>query len=290
MHTFDQTTIIPLWPDGAPGSEQWSNQEQESYYPSPSAIPQTPIPLPFDINIVRNIVQPTLTAYLPDPSIANGTSVIICPGGVYHFLAIDHEGTEVARKLASQGIAAFVLKYRVLQTEVRDEDFIRQLQERFSNLMHLMQFMQQAAPLAIADGLRSVKMLRLRAGEWGIAPEQIGVLGFSTGANVAIGTATRYSEGGRPNFVASIYPAPSGAAPAVPSDAPPLFLLTANDDPLGSGASLPLYSAWKDAGCPVELHVYAQGGHGFGMHKQGLPSDHWIERFNEWLRSLKLQA
>ena len=119
--------VIPLWPDGAPGSEHWSQQEQETY-----------LPLPFDVKFVRNIAQPTLTAYLPDPSVATGTAVVVCPGGVFHYLSIESEGTDVARWLCARGIAAFVLKYRVLQTEVRDEDLIKQLQDRFTNLMKLM--------------------------------------------------------------------------------------------------------------------------------------------------------
>ena len=102
---------------------------------------------------------------------------------------------------------------------------------------------------------------------------------------VTIGAAMQYDEESRPNFAAPIYPAPSGRGITVPADAPPLFLLAANDDPMGAGASLPLYSAWRDAGHPVELHIYAQGGHGFGMKKQGLPTDHWIDRFGDWLQS-----
>src|SRR5258707_3649636 len=277
--------VIPLWPDGAPGSENWSQQEQETYLPLPSDLPQTYLPLPFDVKLVRNIARPTLTAYLPDPSVATGTAVIICPGGAFHYLSIELEGTEVARWLCARGVAAFVLKYRVLQTEARDEDLVKQLQERFTNLINLMELMQQIEPLAIADGQQAMKVVRQRAAEWAIAPERIGILGFSSGGVVTIGAAMQYDEESRPNFVAPIYPALSGTGITVPTDAPPRFLLAANDDPMVAGASLPLYSAWRDAGHPVELHLYAQGGHGFGMKKQGLPTDHWIERFSEWLQA-----
>ncbi len=277
--------VIPLWPDGAPGSEHWSQQEQETYLPPSSAVPQTYLPLPFDIKIVRNIAQPRLLAYLPDPAVATGTAVVVCPGGAFNFLSIELEGTEIARWLCARGIAAFVLTYRVAQTEARDEDLIKQLQERFTNLMKLMELMQQIEPLAIADGQQAIKVVRQRAAEWGIAPERIGILGFSSGGVVTTGAAMQYDEESRPNFAAPIYPAFSGRGIAVPTDAPPLFLLAANDDPMGVGASLPLYSAWRDAGHPVELHLYAQGGHGFGMKKQGLPSDDWIERFSEWLQA-----
>jgi acetyl esterase/lipase len=178
-----------------------------------------------------------------------------------------------------------VLKYRILQTQVRDEELIKQLQEHFTNLTHLMELMQQIEPLALADGQQTIKVVRKRATEWIIAPERIGILGFSSGGVVTIGTAMLYDEESRPNFAAPIYPAPFATAIAVPPDAPPLFLLAANDDPMGAGVSLPLYSAWRDARHPVELHLYAQGGHGLGMKKQGLPTDHWIERFSEWLQS-----
>jgi acetyl esterase/lipase len=278
--------VIPLWSNGAPGSEQWSQPEQETYIPLPSAVPQTILPLPFDIKIVRNIVQPRLMAYLPDPSVATGTAVIICPGGTFNFLSIELEGTDVARWLCARGFAAFVLKYRVAQTATRDEDLITQLQERFTNLMSLMELMQQTELLAIADGLQAIKVVRRRAAKWGVAPERIGILGFSTGGVVSIGAAMQYDDESRPNFAAPIYPALSGMAVAVPTDAPPLFLLAASDDPMAVSTSLPLYSTWKDAGHPVELHFYAQGGHGFGMKKQGLPSDHWIDRFSDWLQSL----
>jgi len=282
--------VIPLWPDGAPGSEQWSQQEQETYLPLPSDVPKTYLPLPFDSKIVRNIVRPTLTAYLPDPAVATGTAVVICPGGTFNFLSIELEGTEIARWLCARGIAAFVLKYRVAQTETRDEELIKQLQERFTNLMSLMELMKQIEPLATADGQQAIKVIRQRAAEWRIARERVGILGFSSGGVVTSGAAMQYDEESRPNFAAPIYPALSGRGIAVPTDAPPLFLLAASDDPLGVGASLPLYSAWRDAGRPVELHLYAQGGHGFGMKKQGLPSDHWIERFGEWLKAQGMLA
>jgi acetyl esterase/lipase len=211
--------------------------------------------------------------------------VVVCPGGVFHYLSIENEGTAVARWLSARGVAAFVLKYRILQTEAHDEDLVKQLQERYTNLMNLMERMLQIEPLAIADGQQAVKVIRQRAAEWRIAPDRIGILGFSSGGVVTIGAAMQYDEESRPNFAAPIYPAFSGTSITVPTDAPSLFLLAANDDPMGVGVSLPLYSAWRDAGHPVELHLYAQGGHGFGMRKQGLPTDHWIDRFYEWLQA-----
>jgi acetyl esterase/lipase len=285
MHITDQSIVISLWPESAPGSEEFPNPEQETLLPVPTDIPQTLLPLPFGIRIARNVAQPRLLAYLPDPAVATGTAVIICPGGVFNYLSIEHEGTDVARLLNARGIAAFVLKYRVAQTAARDEDFIMQLRERFTNLVSLMEVMQQAEPLAIADGLQAISIVRRRAVEWGIAPGGIGILGFSSGGVIAIGTALQYDEESRPNFAAPIYPSFSGRGFAVQADAPALFLLAASDDPMAVGTSLPLYSAWRDAGNLVELHLYAQGGHGFGLKKQGLPSDHWMERFGDWLQA-----
>jgi acetyl esterase/lipase len=285
MQTTDQPIVIPLWPESAPGSEQSANPEQETVLPVPSDIPRTLLPLPFGIKIARNIKQPRLLAYLPDPAVATGTTVIVCPGGVFNFLSIEGEGTDVARRLSACGVAAFVLKYRVAQTAARDEDLAEQLRERFTNLMSLMELMQQTEPLAIADGLQAIRVVRRRAAEWDIAPQRIGILGFSSGGVVAIGAATQYDEESRPNFSAPIYLSFSGAGSVVPGDAPPLFLLAASDDPMAVGTSLPLYSAWRDAGHPAELHLYAQGGHGFGMKKQGLPVDHWMERFGDWLQA-----
>src|SRR5947207_228138 len=115
MGSTDQPEVIPLWPNGVPGSEDWNQQELETFTPQPTSF-----------RTVRNVTQPTLTAVLPHPSRATGTAVIICPGGGFHSLAIDHEGIEVAHWLNTRGVAAFVLKYRLLATEVRDEDFERQ--------------------------------------------------------------------------------------------------------------------------------------------------------------------
>ena len=277
--------VIPLWPGGAPGSEHWSQKEQETILPLPSHVPQTFLPLPFSIKITRNIAQPRLLAYLPDPSVATGTAVVICPGGAFNFLSIELEGTDVARWLCARGVAAFVLKYRVAQTAARDEDLLKQLQERFTNFNLLTELLLQAEPLAIAEGQHAIKVVRKRASEWGIAPERIGILGFSSGGVVAIGAAMQYDEVSRPNFTAPIYPSFFARDIAVPADAPALFLLAASDDPMAVGTSLPLYSAWKEAGQSVELHLYAQGGHGFGMKKQGLPSDQWTDRFGDWLQS-----
>ncbi len=271
MSIVDQPEVIPLWPGDPPGSEDWNQQEQEIFAPPP-----------ISFRSVRNVMQPTLTAFLPHPSKASGTAAIICPGGGFHALAIDHEGIDVARWLNARGVAAFVLKYRLLATEVRDEDFERQFQENLSDRNKIREVTKQIGPLAIADGQQAVKIVRQRASEWSLGPNRIGIMGFSAGGRVSAGVALEYDAQSRPNFAAPIYGA-LWEDITVPADAPPLFMALANDDELAVEPGLALYSAWRAAGHPVELHIYAQGGHGFGMRKQGLPADHWIDRFGEWL-------
>jgi acetyl esterase/lipase len=268
MSIAAEPQVITLWPDGAPGSEDWPQQELESDAPPP-----------FDIKVVRNVTRPTLTAFLPDPAAATGTAVIVCPGGAFHFLAIEHEGIDVARWLNARGVAAFVLRYRLMQTAVDNEAFVRQLQENLSNKDR----MREIRTLVIADGRQAVKVVRQRASEWGIAPDRIGILGFSAGGVVAAGVATQYDSDSRPAFAAPIYHAPLDIS-AVPDDAPPLFIAVAHDDAFAASASVPLYSAWQAAGHSAELHIYSKGGHGFGMRKQGLPADQWIDRFGDWLQ------
>jgi len=129
-------------------------------------------------------------------------------------------------------------------------------------------------------------MCASNAAEFGVKPDRIGIIGFSTGGTLAVSVALNYTAETRPNFVAPIYPAYRWAIKGngVPADAPPAFLLAASDDPLGlAPESVTIYQQWIAAGKPAELHLYSKGGHGFGMRQQHLPSDHWIERFADWL-------
>jgi len=269
-----QPTIIPLWPGGAPGSESWTQQEEETLIP-PS------------LKVVRNVTQPTLTAYLPDPVAATGTSVIVCPGGGFHFLSIDMEGTDVARWLNARGIAAFVLKYRLIRT---GDGFPAEVWDALGDREVMAERMAPLRPLILADGRQAVRLVRERASEWGLAPDRIGMLGFSAGGAVTASVAFEHDAGSRPDFAGVIYGGGRGAAP-VPADAPPLFVLCAADDPMvPPHTSVRLYEDWRAAGHSAELHIYAQGGHGFGMRQQGLPSDTWIERFADWLQAQGLLA
>lgn len=224
--------------------------------------------------LVRDITKPTLTVYLPDAAIATGAAVVICPGGGFNNLAIDHEGYEVAEWLAKHGIAGFVLKYRVLPTSKWEGVDPAQAQKD----------RREVIPFAVADGQQAIRVLRSHAAEYGIDPNRIGILGFSAGGYLTVAVALQHDAASRPDFAASIY----GGMPEtfiLPADAPPLFIIHGGEDKLVNpyATSLRMYNAWIQAGIPAELHIYSKGAHGFGMWKTGLPADGWIDRFREWL-------
>lgn len=267
MNTMTKNEVIMLWPEGAPGSEGWTQEEEETI-------------LPPSLKVVRNVTQPSLTVFPADPAKANGTAVIICPGGAWHFLSIDMEGTEVARWLAARGVTAFVLRYRLIRT---GDNLGAEVGENLNDRAKMAGLMQALHPLNLADGQRAMRLVRERAAEWGIAPDRVGMLGFSAGGAFTANAALYNPPDARPDFAAPIYPA-IFADVVAPPDAPPLFLLCANDDDMATAASQFLYTAWKAVHRPVELHIYSTGGHGFGMTHLGLPSDTWIERFADWLQ------
>jgi acetyl esterase/lipase len=262
-----QPQAIPLWSPGQIDTAGWIQPEEIAY-------------LADGLKVIRNVVQPSLTAYLPDPAIANGTAVIVAPGGAYHFLAFEHEGTLVAAWLNARGVAAFMLKYRLVQT---GGDFPQVVDQNLNDPHKMAAIAETIFPLMTADGCQAVRLVRQHAAEWGLHPGRIGLMGFSAGGNLTLNVALHYDTGSRPDFAAPIYPAPPGDAP-IPADAPPLFLLCAADDNMASAVTTEYYAKWRAAGHPVELHIYARGGHGFGMEKHYLPSDGWIELFGEWLK------
>ena len=263
-----QPLEIPLW---AEGEIDITGEEQ----------PEEITHLPNGLMVVRNVSRPTLTAYLPDPAIATGAAVVVCPGGAYHFLAFEHEGTAVAQWLNEHGIAAFLLKYRLVQT---GSDFPQCVDEHLNDAHFMEEVVAPLFPVITADGCQAVRLVRDHAAEWDLGLNQIGILGFSTGGMVTLSVAYQYDPSSRPNFAAAIYSTPP-MSPSIPNDSPPLFLLCAADDNMASAVSTSFYANWRAAGHPVELHIYSKGGHGFGMNKLGLPSDTWIERFGEWLNA-----
>ena len=263
--------VIRLYSGKAPGSESWNWAQQEKDHNA------------FNTRVVYNVVDPTLMVYRPDPATANGTAVVICPGGGFHTLSIDSEGIDVAKYLAAKGVTAFVLSYRLVHSLT--EDPVAELMSSMGDQKKLDAQNASVVPLAIADGQKAMAYIREHAGEFGANPTRIGIMGFSAGGTVAAGVGFSYTAPDRPAFLAPIY-AYTGALSntKVPIDAPPLFVAAATNDQLGLAPhSVKLYSDWLAAGKDAELHMYAKGGHGFGMRKQNLPTDSWIDRFGEWL-------
>jgi acetyl esterase/lipase len=235
---------------------------------------------------VRNVTQPALYPVLPEAGKANGTAVIIAPGGAFLTLAFDTEGYEVARYLAARGVTCFVLTYRVDPTPADIPGLARAIVARIGSAPPDSTHLGSEWPvtqLAKADGLAAMSYVREHAGTYGIDPHRIGFMGFSAGGMTTMNVATAYVGATRPDFIGVIY----GASPdvPVPADAPPAFIAQAADDPLLGHASEPIFDAWRAAGHDAELHIYAHGSHGFGMRKTGTSADHWIEDYVNWLHA-----
>src|SRR5450432_1470267 len=262
--------VISL-PTGAESGSAQENYPEREYF---SKI--------WNTEVVTNVTKPSLAVFKPSPELRNGTAVVVCPGGGFMALSINSEGIDVAKHLAARGVTAFVLKYRLAHT---GEDATQEFVTMFADKQKFQEILAKVAPLSIADGLAAVTYVRQHASEWGVSAERVGVIGFSAGGTVAAGVAFRYSPEGRPAFVAPIYAAGGMFRnDPVPLDAPPMFAVAATDDQLGlAPESVALYQRWTGAQKSAELHMYAKGGHGFGMRKHDLPTDHWIDRFAEWL-------
>jgi acetyl esterase/lipase len=250
--------VVNIWPGVAPGSENWTQKER--------TIDNTPVG-----TVVFNVVTPTLTAYLPERTKATGTGVIIAPGGAFVALAISLESQGVARWLQQRGIAAFVLKYRIM--EKRGEGIPKNMN------------MDEAGKYGIADGIQAIKVVRQHAAEWGVSPDRVGLMGFSAGAMVTSGALLQQDAASRPNFAAMIYGGPFGVMPAIPAKLPPMFLAWAQDDDVALEPIVKFHEALTSAGHKPEVHIFSAGGHGFGMKKQGTSSDHWIDAFYYWLEA-----
>jgi acetyl esterase/lipase len=262
--------VLPLYPGVAPGSAP-ENYPEKQYF---SKV--------WNTDVVTNVTRPTLTVFKPLPDLKIDTAVVICPGGGFMALSIASEGTDVAKYLAARGVTAFVLKYRLAHT---GEDATQEFGPLFADRPKFDETMKSVEPLAVADGLAAVAYVRRHAAEFGISADRVGIIGFSAGGAVTAEVALHYAPEGRPAFVAPIYGGALTQDAAVPADAPPMFIAAATDDSLGlAPASIALWQKWTAAHKSVELHMYAKGGHGFGMHAQGIPTDHWIDRFADWLQ------
>lgn len=269
---FAQNKVVQIYEGAVPGTESWDWQEgiQEGST--------------WRTQVVYNVAKPSLTIYKPDPAIANGTAVVICPGGGFIALAMGNEGYDVANWLVKKGITCFVLKYRLAHINTTDAV------KYFNDAIHggdkeKIKNQQEAIPYSIADGKAAIKYVRAHATEYGINPNKIGILGFSAGGTVAASAAFNYNAETKPNFVAPIYAYfPKEMQGKIESDAPPLFIAVAANDPLNlQPHNIDLFTSWNTSKKDAELHVYNQGGHGFGMRVQHTTSDTWIERFADWM-------
>lgn len=233
----------------------------------------------------RNVTVATLTPFLPDPAKATGAAVIIAPGGGFRTLSMENEGWDVARALADQGIAAFVLKYRLNQTPAEMGAFEESMRQMFSGTAARPPRTgpEAIAALApqIADARAAFALVRANADKWHIDPNRVGMIGFSAGAMLTMAT-TLHGEDAKPALIANIY-GPL-AAVEVPADAPPLFVALASDDPFFANSGFGLIESWRAAKRPVEFHYFENGGHGFGMYKKTTTSTGWITAYISWLK------
>ena len=242
--------------------------------------------------MARNISKATLTPFLPEPGKANGAAVIVAPGGGFSWLSMGNEGWEVAEALAKQGIAAFVLKYRLNPTPESLEEFSAWMNRPRAPASN-------ATPSATAprppqrdlsnqleDAEAAYAMIINRAKEWGVDTDRIGMIGFSAGAGLTM-HSTLHSKTLKLAFIGPIY---GGMGPVeVPKNAPPMFNVIATDDFLFLGQT-GVIESWYKAGIPVEFHLYQNGGHGFGLGNPDRTSNRWFEAFIHWLDVNKFLA
>jgi acetyl esterase/lipase len=243
--------------------------------------------------MIRNVSEPTLELFRPAPGSANGTAVIIAPGGGFVGLGYDAGGTAVARALALRGVTAFVLKYRTI---LSGADPMKLPDVHMAEMDGIMARAKSGIPVevppfagephAVEDGARAMTIVRQRAAEWGIDPKRVGFIGFSAGAYLAADLADG-DKASRPDFVALLY---GGLRTPVPADASPAFIAAAANDEFQPNDAVLLYSAWRKAGATAELHIYERGGHGFDLTPKGTTSDRWFEELTWWMQSRGLMG
>ena len=270
---------LPLWPGAAPGEPANMPPEVDMNADKSHTMAGRPY--------IRlgNVSTPTLTLYAPKGK-NSGAAIVVFPGGGYQILSIDLEGTEVCDWLNSIGVNCVLLKYRVPNTGPYPK-----------------------SPLALEDAQRAMGLVRLHATEWGIDPNRVGVLGFSAGGHLAAAISNHYDQrlyepidaadklSCRPDFAVVLYPgylamADKGFAPnpdiQPTANTPPTFILQAEDDPVHVENAVVYFMALKNAKVPAELHVYAQGGHGYGLRPRDLPIMGWPKLVETWLHTIKI--
>ena len=271
-------TPLPLWPDGPP------KIAGVAAIPTPENVTPGERPGKTPIQLMTNVSQPMMTVYHPSAALDQHAAVLVFPGGGYSILAYDLEGTEVCDWLNSLGITAVLVKYRVPNPAGIERGVIQ-----------------------LQDAQRAIGLVRSHATDWHIAPDKVGVIGFSAGGNLAALASTHFakrnytaidaadSTSARPDFAMLIYPAYIDANGSddqvavnitVTPDTPRTFLVQAENDDQYINASLTYYIALKKAKVPVELHLYADGGHGFGLEPSPLPVSHWPELAATWMRTI----
>jgi acetyl esterase/lipase len=281
---------IRLWPGKAPGSENWT-------------VPEAATTSASGDRTISNVSDPSVTVFLPVPASASGTAVVVAPGGALRVLGWDNEGVKVARWLNSKGIAALVLKYRTLQTipgggrgrgappASAATGPRKELEIRNGNANPEPEDpgLRQVLQMGIADAQQALRLARRNAAAWRLDPARVGIMGFSAGGGIAVGTALAAERSeASPDFLVSVY-GPSLQDVNVPAHAPPLFIAVGATHFNVTNGCLALFAAWKAAGKPAEIHVYDQVSAGFGMTTRGLPVDSWSDRLLEWLVARKLR-
>lgn len=231
----------------------------------------------------RNVTTPTLLAVLPEPDKATGAGVLVVPGGGFQFVSIDNEGYRIAERLAANGIAAFILKYRVMETPASETDFADYIGKVFAGEAPYEGFdSRDGIPAAVADAQAALNVIATRSAEWGVDMDRLGMLGFSAGAVTTL-SVTLDQDGPQPDFIGYIY-GPTNLS-SIPSAPPAMFAALAADDGLFANQGLSFIEGWQAAGGPVEFHLYETGGHGFGSYQRGVTADAWFEQFVLWMRA-----
>lgn len=236
--------------------------------------------------MARNISTATLTPFLPEPEKANGAAVIVAPGGGFRWLSMGNEGWEVAEALANEGIAAFVLKYRLHPTPESLDDFRESMKRTFDAAADTSS--QDEEPPRrprrnlsnqLEDAEAAYDLIVGQAEEWGVDTDRLGMIGFSAGAGLTM-HSTLNSQTMELSFIGPIYGGMD--AVEVPKNAPPMFSVIAADDFLFHG-EFGVIQSWYEADVPVEFHLYQNGGHGFGLGNPDRTSNRWFEAFIHWL-------
>ncbi len=301
-----QETVIKIWGGTAPGSEKWTQKETSIEYLSPFWNEKNVA--------VFNVVEPTLTVFLPAPDKAAGIAVIVCPGGGFTALSWDTEGPNVARKLVEKGIAAFVLKYRIAYSGGTPEEVnmicqstyggkgrTPEVQELMQKNMEISQSIStdfekrdiatltmskevlrsigNIIKMAANDGRRAIEYVRENADRWKINPNKIGIMGFSAGGMLSLEVAFNHTKQSKPDFIGIIYGSMGFAG--VPDDPMPMFMASSQNEATGGAAAL--YASWCDAKLPAEIHSFVGSRHGFGYRDNGDSVNIWIELFYNFL-------